>query len=980
LLRRMCRASLALAFFLTAAQVTVSPAWAQSADEVLARARDIQSKEGPRAALAEIQRSLAIYREKHDRHGEAVALGVLGYCYYDLADYAQALTYLQQALALKRELGDRAEECKTLNNLGLVYWDTADYAKAVDTYNQALKIAREIHERRFEGAILNNLGLISSQQGSYQQALELFQQALEAQRAIHFDEGVSNTLGNIGGVYLDLGRYPEALPSYQQALEIDERSQLKPNAMKDLGNLALTYLGLGRPDEALKTYDRALGLARETGQKKEEADWHKGKGSTLLRLGKYDAAREEFQQALQVDESAGLQRELVETLSGDGTLHLELGDTVSAEKDFRRAIELARKIGHPRGVTQNLIALGDLEWHAGRLDQAAALYEEAFTRAREAADQAAMEESLLQLATALRDQGRFEEALSKAQQALEIARANGATLVEAQARYALGEVTRRKGQPQEALPHYEAGEAIAQAAGDTELGWQLAYGKGQALEALGRNDEAIAAYRHAVEIIESVRSQLREERFRAGYLEDKYQVYVALVHLLLKMGKTGEAFQFSEKLRALSYLELLNRSGHAAGGKPEEALRAQIRQLQHALEDENAKPGTERKEAVAEALSSELTEAERKYQALLDDLRAAAPSGGQSQALAVPSADEVAQQLPADAALIEYLVGQESLGLFVLSGGSLHATTVPLRASDLRAKIELFRDLVQENKGRDWVKPAESLERLLIAPAEQAGWLEGVTRLYLVPNATLYYLPFAALPRQEGKTLRFLIQRYELVYLPSASALIFGAGSTDPSGKLLALAPARSRLRFAEQEARSVRAFFPANSLLLLGREATKKAFEREADQFEIIHLATHGFFDKINPMFSGVQLEPEAKDNGRLEVYEILRLRLHARLVTLSACETALGSGYFSEFPPGDDFIGLPRAFLSAGSQQVLASLWEVNDRSTMLLMGRFYKNLQRLPEVAALRQAQLDMLQEGGRYSHPFFWAPFILVGAKK
>jgi tetratricopeptide (TPR) repeat protein len=88
-----------------------------------------------------------------------------------------------------------------------------------------------------------------------------------------------------------------------------------------------------------------------------------------------------------------------------------------------------------------------------------------------------------------------------------------------------------------ALESYEAGEKIAQAAADTELGWQLAYGRGQAREALGRNAEAVAAYRQAVEIVEGVRSQLREERFRAGYLEDKSRVYVALIHLLLKMGK-----------------------------------------------------------------------------------------------------------------------------------------------------------------------------------------------------------------------------------------------------------------------------------------------------------------------------------------------------------------------------------------------------------------------------------------------------------
>src|ERR1019366_7237685 len=129
-----------------------------------------------------------------------------------------------------------------------------------------------------------------------------------------------------------------------------------------------------------------------------------------------------------------------------------------------------------------------------------------------------------------------------------------------------------------------------------------------------------------------------------------------------------------------------------------------------------------------------------------------------------------------------------------------------------------------------------------------------------------------------------------------------------------------------------------------------------------IIHLAAHGYFDRFNPMFSGVDLEPEKQDGGRLQVYEILRMHLHAQLVTLSACETAMGSGYFSEYPAGDDIVGLTRAFLYAGSRSVMASLWEKND------------------EAAALRHAQLAMIESHGRFSPPYFWAPFILIGINK
>jgi CHAT domain-containing protein len=125
------------------------------------------------------------------------------------------------------------------------------------------------------------------------------------------------------------------------------------------------------------------------------------------------------------------------------------------------------------------------------------------------------------------------------------------------------------------------------------------------------------------------------------------------------------------------------------------------------------------------------------------------------------------------------------------------------------------------------------------------------------------------------------------------------------------------------------------------------------------------------------VELETDASDDGRLEVHEILGLRLNAHLVTLSACDTALGGGYFTEVPAGDDLVGLTRAFLLAGSSSVLASLWAVNDRSTMALMRSFYAQWPKTDKATALTLAQRQMRRSGGRYTHPYFWAAFVLVG---
>jgi len=218
-----------------------------------------------------------------------------------------------------------------------------------------------------------------------------------------------------------------------------------------------------------------------------------------------------------------------------------------------------------------------------------------------------------------------------------------------------------------------------------------------------------------------------------------------------------------------------------------------------------------------------------------------------------------------------------------------------------------------------------------------------------------------------------------LAYLPAAAALVYTSASTGAGKSVLAMAPANTRLQFTQKESQSVSELFPRQNMLLLGTRATESSFKRLATNYDVIHLATHGYFNKLNPLLSGLILEPDAGEDGRLEVHEILELKLHAELVTLSACDTALGSGYFAEVPAGDDLVGLTRAFMFAGSPTVLASLWEVNDRSAVQLMRNFYGHLRDSDKATALAQAQREM-QARGLYRHPYYWGAFTLVGRRK
>ena len=954
-------------------------AQSQQADQLLTHAKRILGEQGARAALPEIEQALKLYQQTKNRGGEAMALGYLGSVHRELGDYPKAIQYLQQSLSWKRRLGNRTEQGKTLVNLGLAYWDQGDYKQAILQSTEALTIAQAIGDRQIEGAARNNLGLCYDELGDFRRSLEAYQQALAIQRSIGFTRGETDALGNLGGRQLLLGRYRDALPYYQQALILDEQQNLKPSMSQDLGNLGLCYAGLGRISESLAAFDRAIALARKTGQKKEESDWHKGKGKTLLRSGKYDAALAELRLSIQVYEQAGLQRELVEGLQDLGDLYALLGDASSAESEFHRALDISRKIGHPRGVNVSLVALGGIEFRRKRYAQATALYQDALARSRRAGDQEQAGNSLTQLSLTDRDLGRTEDAIRSAQEALEISRNTGARTQESQALYALAEAERAAGRPAEALEHFSLGHSIAKALGDPDLGWRMEFGQGQTLEVLNRLNEAARAYERAAIVIESTRAQLREDRFRAGYLEDKYRVYISLVRLLLQVGRIPQAFHYSERLRAQSYASLLNNTAPKIHPQAERELRERIRQLQRSIDEENSKVASERRVVKADSYSAELAQAERAYQNLLDDLRSSDPEYALARSLTTPLPEELQRQLGANAALIEYVAGDDSLAIFVITGRRLEATVVPVRGADLALKVELLRDLVYRETSNEWQRPAASLRQSLINPIEKAGWLKGISQLYIVPHGALHYIPFGVLPASAQGGVRYLVEDYAITYLPAAAALKRHAVREAPR-TLLAVAPEVVKLQYAPEEARAVGEFFPNRSEVLVGAEATETSFKRDARRYGVIHLATHGSLNRMNPLLSSLELKADAANDGRLEVHEILDLRLNSKLVTLSACDTALGSGYFAEVPAGEEFVGLTRAFLYAGSPTVLATLWQVNDRSTLDFMRGFYRGLDVRGAAGALVDVQRNMIHSGGRYAHPYFWAPFVLVGPSK
>jgi len=958
----------------------VAGLWSQdstptNAQELLTRGKQLYTQEGPKPALDQFEEALKIFRSNRDQHSEAITLGYIANCQRKLGNLDQALQFANQALQMKKDLGDRNEEGNTHNQLGLIYWEQSDYGSATRHLEKAIEIASAVNDKELEGAARNNLALVLDERGDYTHSLEQYQHALALHRESHFERGEGDTLGNIGGIYLLLGKFHEALPYYQSALEISQRLGLKPAQSDDLGNIALCQAGMGDIDAALGSFDLALLIAKQSNLAKEEADWRKGKGTTLAGLGRYDAALREYSAAEQVYQRSGLQRELVEALNDTGTVYESLGDVAGAQDRFERALHLARKIGNESGEISSTLALGDLERRRKRNDQAESYFASALARARAAGDEGSTLVVLLQRGMNEIDRTHYDQALTIAADADQAAERLGNRPMMAQASYLVAEAQRHRAKLDDAIAAYSTAETLQKELRDPELGWRILYGRGQALEAQEKNEDAITSYKSAIRIIEETRAQISEERYRAGYIEERYQVYVTLVELLLKLGNPGEAFFYSEKLRARAYFDQLGGSAFLEPGSDAhrriEELGEQIRRLRHAIQKEYATPEKERRGQALELYSSELLRAEKSYEELLDEAHGS-DSGGIRAAM-VPSASEIQRLLPPATALIEFVVGHKSVSAVLITEKSVSGVPIHLASENLSSRVDLLRGLITE-RSEKWIQPAKGIYQLLLAPAEREAKLRDVRQLLLIPDGVLNYVPFAALLSPAG---RYFGDEYRIVYLPSAAAMVAKTAASNRGTKLLAMASG-SDLPNTGAEARSIGNLFPGTSRVVLGSAATETLFKQTAGNYDYLHLATHGSLNRNAPSLSSLELRPDRQNDGRLELHEIVGMKLHAQLVTLSACETALGKGYFSETPAGDEFVGMTRAFLGAGSRGVLASLWSVNDESTRLLMVSFYRHLLHTGGAEALSAAQRELRQSKPQYRHPYYWAPFVMVGS--
>ncbi|WP_342113459.1 CHAT domain-containing protein [Pseudoduganella sp. OTU4001] len=500
--------------------------------------------------------------------------------------------------------------------------------------------------------------------------------------------------------------------------------------------------------------------------------------------------------------------------------------------------------------------------------------------------------------------------------------------------------------------------AMPQVRENGEISWLLQFERGRIAEQEGDRAAALALYRAAIDTVEAQRASINTEANKIGFVGDKQALYGRAINTALSLQKDELAYELIERSKSRALVDLLAaRGGAQLRGQHAESARL-LASYQQAAERSVAQLPVDMAHAGGDSARKALKLQEQQ-------LRSADPALASLVSVDALTLAQVRRHLHPDEVLLEYYQSGDKLVLVGVS--SAQVMTAQLEGARLEPEVRAFRSLIEQQKP-EALAAAQQLYKRLLAPA---GSMIAGRKLLIVPHGALHYLPFAAL--HDGQD--YLLARHELRFLPSASVQQFlrPARAAAMDSMLIFgnpdLGDARLDLPGTEHEAREIAKLAP-QSRILTRRAASETAFKEAAGQYGYLHMAAHGEFHGDSPLQSRLLFAPDRQNDGSLTLSEIYALRLNADLVTLSACETGL-----TKAQNGDDVIGMTRGFLYAGSSNIIASLWEVDDNATAALMTHFYRNVKAgQPKGKALRAAQESLRAS---YPAPRFWAAFYLTG---
>lgn len=797
----------------------------------------------------------------------------------------------------------------------------------------------------------------------------------------------------IGMARFQLGEFDAALRA-ADAAEQAARALDAPGLRALVAALrGLVQRGRGHTLDAIRHHRESLEFAQRAGDRSLIASAYTNLSSAHQELGDWSRVLYYADRAFDANpgpSDAGRVRYLIQR----GIGLFEFHDRDRAEASFSEALALARKIGDRRNMCLALGELGLIYWEFDR-DRTKALrvYDEALELARQFQIPELEAAWLLNSGTVFRDANDLAAADRRYARALRLVERADLRRIRDTLLKNMGQVRARLGQRTEAERFLLEAMREADRSNRPRQRWESRL----ELARLYHDTDPARADRYfaeTLEVLEAQHSNVLLENFRAGAYSRAlllYNPYDDYIEFLLGRGETRTALFVAERARARAFLDTLTSAREQlAASVPPLFLEAEHDLLQ-GISQRQARLRTDRLDAGArQTLLTEIQRVEEELTRLRLRLTTERPALAQARYPHMWTAEELQRQiLGPDEAMLLFFLGRRASTCWIIRRDGLDTVQLPARAQ-IEAAVRAYLEVLRRPSERDARAAAGPVSRMLLATI--TGHLREGMHVIVVPHGILHYLPFEALTTEQG---RYLIERVVISYAPSASSFAFLKRQPAPTAEgLVAIGdpltkparPASERsielgwvgllkpLPHSGEEVRRIASVFGRRARVLERDQATEANVQAGLADAAVVHFATHGLIDEDRPERSGLALTatPPA-DDGLLQVREVYRLKLRAALVTLSACQTALGKDV-----TGEGLVGLSRAFFYAGANAVLASLWNVNDASTAEWMTRFYEKLSEGRSIdEAARAAKLDFLRGDTTLRHPYYWAPFVVSG---
>jgi CHAT domain-containing protein/tetratricopeptide (TPR) repeat protein len=843
---------------------------------------------------------------------------------------ASAAERLLSPIARDPALPDR-QRARAARGLGKAYLDLGRRADASREFARALDAALAASDRSEAGWTRLATGDMHYQDGDIDRARADWDLSRSDFVAAGDANGEFEVVDDIENSIPGLERRPYA----ERCLAIAREQQdplLEARARERWGG-GLLDAGLAGP--ALIELERAASVMRPLGRR---ADPHFGDtlamlGWALREHGAFDRAVPVHREGIRTARARGDLDSLMWNYFGLGVSLAELGHMAEAEAAARRGLDVARAKGASTNIRLLMQSLGGVQVKRRRWQEAIATLETA--QAMPGVVTTAM--PLVHLSESYRALGRLDEALDRASRAADLARRLGMV--------------------------------------DNEL--QALVERAHVLAAKGEIEESSRALAPVIERLETYRASLAPVDFlKQGFGERFTHAYGLSVALMMQRDVPREALSAAERVRSRAFADLLA-----------------------------ARRARETEDADVDRWLLGATGHPVQRTATMDSPLAAA-------ALDADGLAALARRL--ESPVVIYWIHEYGSFVWVVRpDGSVHAASIPLGALRLRAEIREAVDVppeLQLTRSPSGVVKAAVGSRAVYGRLYEAlwqpieAWLPSVpgVRVAVIPHGPLLALPFGALRDRAGK---YLIERFSLHYAASGAVLLGAldrmARPADATRALLVADPApvpsagagarSTPLPGARVEVESIARMLAGSADVLVGRQASEAAVRAALPAARVAHFATHAIVDDVDPLGShlvlGAANAATSDHDGRLTASEVAGMTLDGELVVLAACRSARGP------ISSDGIAGLTRAFQSAGVPTVLATLWDVSDRTTARVVNSFYREWTAgASKDAALRAAQLALIRDlrAGRVTtnaggtrivypeHPWLWAAPILIGA--